>query len=949
MHERENQMRTYENLQKTSEHREKPRSYYIPKGISEYQLLNGEWKFAFFERDIDVPEIIGQWESIFVPSCWQLMGYEHPNYTNDNYPYPIDPPYVPDDNPCGVYQREFVVSKKWGRIYYVFEGVSSCAFLYINAHYVGFTQGSHLQAEFDITDFVREGVNTVTVKVLKWCCGSYLEDQDFFRYNGIFRDTYLLQRPEKHIEDVEMIPSDKEISIRLDGTAHVRIYKGETLLTEADMVDNYVYCVKNPILWNAEKPFLYTVELERAGEVISIQTGLRKIEISDKYELLVNGVPVKLHGVNHHDTDLYKGWYQTAEDLRRDLKLMKDMNINCVRTSHYPPIPQFLEMCDEMGMYVICETDLETHGFASRYADMPYHYDVESNDWPACRPEWKEEFVSRMVRMVEYYKNHVSIIMWSTGNESGHGNNHVEMIRWTRQRDGSRLIHCEDASRKGQIHNADICARMYLSLEETEKLAQCNDINMPVFLTEFAHAMGNAPGDIWDYCELFDKYPKLIGGCIWEWSDHAVLVDNVQRYGGDFEGELVSSGNFCCDGLVFADRQVKAGALETKAAYQPMKTSYKEGILSVYNRLDFTDLTEYEFTCRIEKDGEKLWEHCTNLPIKPHGKADVEIPYQTVECDYGVVLHAELSKSGKIYAMTQHELPCIVKKKTTPDLLELSQDSQNIYASGKGFAYVFSKHYGTFTSIVTGGEEQLADRIRLSAFRATTDSDRYMQVYWSNATKRQGENLNRLFSKVYECKIEEGIIKVCGSLAGVSRMPFMRYELCVSVYQDGRADFEMRGKIGENVHWLPRLGFELTLPESSNAFTYYGRGPIENYCDMHHWAPVGMYESTAEKEYVRYARPQEHGNHYGVKRLAIGRMEFSSETGFECNVSKYSTEVLYQAEHTDELMGDEKIHLRIDYKVSGLGSGSVGPQLLEKYRLSEKEIIFRFSMRALSS
>ena len=941
-------MRVYENLQKTSENRKKPRSFYIPGGVSEYQILNGEWKFAFFEKDVDVPENIEQWNTITVPSCWQLMGYEHPNYTNDNYPYPIDPPYVPDDNPCGVYEREFEIHEKWGKIYYVFEGVSSCAFLYINGYYVGFTQGSHLQAEFDITDFVKAGKNIVTVMVLKWCCGSFLEDQDFFRYNGIFRDTYLLQRPQNHIDDVEIIPGDKEINIKVDGNARVRIYQGMDLLVDTEMSNQYSYTIETPIFWNAEKPFLYRVELERDGEIITIHTGLRKIEISDKYELLVNGVPVKLRGVNHHDTDLYKGWYQTAEDLRKDLEMMKDMNINCVRTSHYPPTPQFLEMCDEMGMYVICETDLETHGFASRYADMPYRYDVESNDWPTCRPEWKKEFISRMVRMVEYYKNHVSIIMWSTGNESGHGINHLEMIRWTRQRDCTRLIHCEDASRKGEIHNADICARMYLDIKETERLALCNDIDMPVFLTEFAHAMGNAPGDIWDYCELFDKYPKLIGGCIWEWADHAVLVDGVQRYGGDFDGELVSSGNFCCDGIVFADRSLKAGALETKAAYQPMKTSYRDGVLQVYNRLDFTNLSEYELVYRIEKDGKVQLENCERLSVEPHGMATVRIPYEVTECTYGVVLRVELKKGEKIYAMTQHELPCVVRKCDYSDLAELSQDSKNIYAAGERFSYVFSKHYGTFINMTIDGEEQLAEKVKLSAFRATTDSDRYMQVYWANTTKRQGENLNRLFTKVYECKIEQGKIKVSGSLAGVSRIPFMRHEVWISIHEDGMIEFELHGQIGENVHWIPRLGFEFTLPRTSDKFTYYGRGPIESYRDMHHWAPIGMYESTAEQEYVNYPRPQEHGNHYGVKRLAIGKMEFLSDDSFECNVSRYSIEALYRAEHTDELEEDGKIHVRVDYKVSGLGSGSVGPQLMEKYRLNEKKIDFKFYMKLVS-
>ena len=500
-------MRIYENPLKTSENREPQRSYYIPSGVSEYQLLNGEWNFAYFKRDIDVPEKIEKWNKISVPSCWQLQGYDNPNYTNINYPYPCDPPYVPDDNPCGVYKREFEIKDKWGRVYFVFEGVSSCAFLYINDKYIGFTQGSHLQAEFDITDCVVSGTNIVTVKVLKWCCGSYLEDQDAFRYNGIFRDVYILQRPENHIKDVEIIPNDKSIDIKISGKANVKIFEKEKLLIQTEIENEFSYSPHNPILWNAEKPFLYNVELERDGEIIELKTGLRKIEISKVQELLINGVSVKLHGVNHHDTSKYGGWCQTDQELRKDLELMKELNINCVRTSHYPPTPKFIEMCDEMGFYIICETDIETHGFLRRLPNVAYAFDMESNAWPGTMHDWKKEHVERMERMVEAFKNHSSVIMWSTGNESGHGCNHVEMIKWTKRRDNTRLIHCEDASRKNQIHNADVYSRMYPSLAETQKFAVTDDINMPVFLCEYSHAMGNGPGDVYYYNELFDKYP----------------------------------------------------------------------------------------------------------------------------------------------------------------------------------------------------------------------------------------------------------------------------------------------------------------------------------------------------------------------------------------------------------------------------------------------------------
>ena len=937
-------MRAYENIQFTSENRKSPRSYYIPGGCSQYLLLNGEWKFAYFNRDIDVPEKIKQWDKINVPSCWQLYGYENPNYTNINYPYPCDPPYVPTDNPCGVYEREFELEKKWGKVYYLFEGVSSCAYLYINDTYVGFTQGSHLQAEFDITEYVKEGTNKVTVKVLKWCCGSYLEDQDFLRFNGIFRDTYILQRPFGHIEDVEIIPNKKNIHIVSEGACEVSIaFEGEVLV-QTQMENEFTYEVENPVLWNAEKPALYDVVLKREGEELKFRIGLRTIEVSNQYELLINGMSVKLHGVNHHDTHQYNGWCQTDEELRKDLLLMKELNMNCVRTAHYPPTPKFMEMCDEIGLYVICETDIETHGFLRRLPNVEYHFDMDSNDWPASTLEWQGEHVERMERMVETFKNYASIIMWSTGNESGHGVNHVAMIRWTRNRDNSRLIHCEDASRKQQIHNADVYSRMYITFEELEKAAVTKDICMPVFLCEYSHAMGNGPGDVYEYNEIFDKYPKLIGGCIWEWTDHVVMVDGVAKYGGDFEGELTNDGNFCCDGLVFADRSFKAGTMEAKAAFQPIHTSCEDGVLSVYNRLDFTNLNEYDFTYWVEVDGVKGEEVTLNLDVAPHETVTLEIPYTETTCQYGVYLNTRLTKADKEYAQTQHELSYKVEETVSEASLTLTEDQYHIYASGEGFQYVFSKIYGGFASMIVDGVEQLAGTSKFSMFRATTDNDAKMRPFWANVNIWQGENLDCAFTKVYECDICDDKILLKGSLAGISRKPVLLYDMEIRITVGGTVEIGFNGKIREDATWMPRLGMEFTLTEQASAFSYYGRGPWENYCDMSHCASIGAYESDVDSEYVNYVYPQEHGNHMNVKRLTLGKLEFQSEDGFECNVSKYTIDDLDRAKHTDELHPDGNVHVRIDYKVSGLGTASCGPDLPEKYRFSEKEVTYRFKI-----
>ncbi len=937
-------MRFYENPLKTSENRLAPRSYYIPQGVSEYTLLNGEWNFAYFDRDIDLPEKIEKWDKIPVPSCWQLHGYENPNYTNINYPYPVDTPFVPDDNPCGVYNREFELGEKWGRVYFVFEGVSSCGVLYINGSYVGFTQGSHLQAEFDITDFVNAGTNTVTVKVLKWCCGSYLEDQDAFRYNGIFRDVYLLQRPENHIADVNIIPNAQNIDISINGSANVRIFEGEQLLTQAVMENHFVYTPENPVLWNAEKPYLYTVELERAGELITLKTGLRNVEISENYELLINGVSVKLHGVNHHDTSKYRGWCQTDEEIKKDLTLMKQLNINCVRTSHYPPTPKLVQLCDELGLYVVCETDIETHGYVRRLPDVAYGFDIESNAWPGTLPDWKNEHVERMARMVELFKTMPSVIMWSTGNESGHGCNHVEMIRWTKKRDSSRLIHCEDCSRKGQFHNADVYSGMYFGYEELETKALCDDINMPIFLCEYSHAMGNGPGDVWDYNVLFDKYPKLIGGCIWEWADHVVTVDGVEKYGGDFEGEITHDGNFCCDGLVFADRSLKSGSLEAKAAYQPIKTQLKGNLLEIYNRLDFTNLKEYELKYTVEVDGREISSEKMCLDLEPHTAAEIAVAYDTADCKYGATLNVTLCKDGTEYAKTQHILPCNILRDEACQKAELREDKLNIYAEGEGFSYTFSKHYGTFTSIVVKGEEQLAHRPVISAMRAPTDNDGRMLPLWTFQNIWQGENLDRAFGKVYSCEINQGSIVVVGSTAGVSRVPFERHTLKVDIFENGKISIDLCADIRSDAKWLPRFGFEFTLPAHSNEFTYYGMGPAENYIDLCHSAALGLYESNTQLEYVKYVRPQEHGNHAKTKMLKIGKLTFKGESEFEFCASKYSTDALYKASHTDELVSDGNTHLRIDYMVSGIGSASCGPNMKSEYQLNQKHIEFKFAI-----
>ena len=941
-------MRFYEDLTHLSENRLPQRAYYIPENPGAYQLLNGSWDFRYYEADFQEEKEITQWDSIPVPSCWQLHGYDKPNYTNINYPYPVDMPYVPDENPMGIYRRKFSVAQPENRHYIVFEGVSSNVELFINGRFAGYSQGSHLQAEFDITQLVQPGENEILAKVRKWCSGSYLEDQDFFRFNGIFRDVYLLSRPEGHIRDIRIVTHGDTIHADFEGTAQVALYNGTELLASCQAQSSVEFTVKDPILWNAEKPHLYDLVFTYGQEVIRQRVGFVRYSINDESAFCVNGVPVKLKGVNHHDTHPTKGWYESDEDILQDLKQMKKLNINTIRTSHYPPTPKFLNYCDEMGFYVMLETDLETHGFCARYACETFSpgYDMVDmpDEWPCSRPDWTEAYVERMARAYNRDKNHSCIFSWSTGNESGHGPNHMAMVEYIRSVDSSRLVHVEDASRGSDRYpefysRPDLYSRMYYALDGLEKYAQDETKPLPFFLCEYAHAMGNGPGDVKDYCDLFYRYPKLIGGCIWEWADHTVLENGVAKYGGDFN-ELTHDENFCADGLVFHDRSFKAGSLNAKAAYQNIRCTLEGGILSVTNLFDFTNLKEYTFKYARMVDGQQLDEQILVLDLAP--KATIQIPIEAVAaCKLGAYLDCFLYDStGYEVAMVQLDMEAACDPLPVPaSPAALTETEDAFIAWGEDFQYTISKHLGQIVSIRKHGEELLTERVQLTAMRAPIDNERRIKGVWYKDTRDwRAEGLDRLFHKCYSCTCLGNTVTVEGALSGISRMPFFKFTTAYTFFADGSVKVTLNGDVRENCIWLPRLGFEFRVPQKKSAFRYFGRGPLENYCDMRWHARVGYYESTAEQEYVPYIMPQEHGNHTGVKELYTeAGLRFRANSAFECNVSHYSAMQLMRATHTDTLTPEDTI-IRIDYKCSGLGSNSCGPDMLEKYRLKEKEI-----------
>ncbi len=931
-------MRKYERLDLIHENTMAPRSHYIPYDSAEkakkgdktaseyYTLLNGEWDFKYYERDIDCPKKISDWDKITVPSCWQSEGYERPYYTNMNYPYPVDPPFVPDDNPVGVYRKVINVdaASSARENYIVFEGVVPCVELFVNGEYVGFSTVSHCTSEFKIN--LKPGENEIIAKVYKRCASSYLEDQDFFRNNGIFRDVYILSRPEGHLFDIEIGFDDKGI-----------YYDGNYTVYDMDMKETDL---SDPVLWNAEKPYLYTVIVEQAGEYIPFKIGLRTQSISKKGELLINGVSVKLKGVNHHDTNPLKGYTMSYEDMKNDLLLMKKLNINTIRTSHYPPQAEFIELCDELGFYVVDEADIETHGFCCRLVNHGYD---ENPLWPCQNPEWKEAFIDRAARLFERDKNHTCVIMWSLGNESNFGENFVEMSKYIKDRDNGipgtvRLVHYESTyglQMFGQKDHecVDVVSRMYPTVSDFVEYARKLGEERPLFLCEYSHAMGNGPGDVMDYWNDIYRLPNFIGGCVWEWADHVAPNDKGQLcYGGDF-GEIQHDGNFCCDGLVLSDRSFKAGSYEVKYVYQPICAELEGKVLTVLNRADFTDLSEFDFSWNVTADGEVVKEGKLSLCAAPHTTAEAELDFDCAESKFGTYFNLSVKNAqGEEVAFEQFELSATADIPSGDKPADIKVDGEFAVISGSGFTHRFNLHYGFLQEI--GG--LTGSLVKLTGWRAFTDNDMNIKTQWRIS------NYDKLQTKVYEAKVEEGKITVSSALSGISREPVFRFTTVYSFFADGRIDVEMDGRFDTRRPYMPRLGFEFTTDEHD--FEYFGYGEGESYIDMHHHAKMGMYRSSAEAEYVDYIMPQEHGNHYNTKLLKIGGYSFVCKEGMDINVSEYSIDELTNKTHNFELEKDGKVHVRVDYMNSGIGSNSCGPELIKRYQMNHENVHFKFSV-----
>lgn len=984
----------WENPKFLQKNREKARAYYIPftneqgaltgnrRDSDCYRLLNGKWAFQYYTSCHDVPDelftedcSLADWNVTDVPGCWQMDGYEQPYYTNSWYPYPIDKPFVPTDNPTGVYACEVELSKEElkKKLYLTFEGVSSCFTLYINGHEVGYSQGSHMPAEFHINTYVKEGQNRITVKVLKWCDGSYLEDQDFFRHNGIFRDVYLLSRPEEHLWDVFVktvfeegsyekgtVTADIDCVGKPDLICRLYCPCGDCI-GEAKPVNGKIsFSVENTKNWTAETPDLYKLALVSKDETVVIPFGFREVKVAENGALLVNGVSVMLRGVNRHDSHCELGYATPADHMRKDLELMKQHNINCVRTSHYPNTSEFYNLCDEYGLYVVDEADLECHGFVAKNPN--WEYDTYGEDWPIQDPEWEEACLERLTRMIERDKNHPSVIMWSLGNEANYGRNHDVMAKWGKERDNTRLMHYERSLQLDPIPDVyDVISCMYVDIPTLRTWLE-KDENRPIFLCEYTHAMGNGPGDLHDYWQLFESHPRFIGGCIWEWTDHAYYKYDENgtpyfAYGGD-GGEERHDGNFCADGLVYPDRGISTGLLETKAVYQQIAAELSGTTLTVFNKYDFIDLNQFNLLWQVEKDGNIIAEDLIPMPsVAPHEKKDIVLDFVAPEfCSLGAHLNVTFvtrkssiwARSGYALAASQFEL-CkgngfLLKKR--PESLTVTEDKKNVYIESTSVCYRFDKIHGQLASIVQNGVEFLASPLALSIDKAYTDNERKMRLEWKEQCYELINDKVKDF-RIVSANDNEVVVACQHSLSPKGRFPILAVSIVYTFTATGSVYVDVDAKQKENTLWLPRFGMSFAMPKGNEYLAYYGKGPEENYCDMHHHAKVDLYHSTVTEQYEPYVRPQEHGNHIGVSMAQVfdnqGRGLLITGDSFNFNASHISTKNLENANHTNEVIFDNETYIRVDYGVSGCGSASCGPKLAEKYRV-EGDMHYSFTV-----
>ena len=986
-----------------------PRAYLIPSAetnqpcrpLSRWEsdrvvMLNGEWEFCYFSdaRQIS-PELIREksrteWDRIDVPSVWQQFGYETWHYVNVKYPFPAIPPRIPTFCPAGVYQRALCYEPlENGRAILTFQGVDAAFEVYVNDVFAGYSQGSHLTSEFDVTELLHPGQNHLTVIVFKWCWSSYLECQDKFRSSGIFRDVYLIKTVEGGLYDLHFhaapvsglqgpwsvdvtalplgcAPRENELLLTLHDPQGNLIQEQKMRFTDECQ---YSFAVDSPLLWTAETPRLYTLTARvlcnnTEREAVSLPVGFTQIT-TDGGVFRVNGRPVKLKGVNRHDTHPAKGPAVSAEDLERDLTLMKQYNVNALRTSHYPGDPLLYELCDRLGIYVIDECDLECHGTL---------YMAEGADCLSDSPEWTAAYVERMERMVTRDRNHPCVIMWSLGNESGHGRNHDAMAQTARRLDPiARPIHYE-----GAPEGYDVVSRMYPDLATVEAAGQNEEKSpKPYFLCEYNHAMGVGPGNFIEYMDLFYRYERLCGGCVWEWCDHAVAQETADGttqylYGGD-HGEYPHDGNFCVDGLFTPDRRPYTGAWEMRQAYRPARASLKAGRLHLKNCYDFVSLDCIRIVWNRTKDGMPMdggelvvpipagqWEPI-DLPcsFEKEGEWFLNLTYSAAIDSPGVPKGTFLGGDQlSLTAETDVMLPC---NQTASPAWEETPDAYRIFGPKSGDEIVFSKRLFTITQWTKNGNELLCQRPdnsgyglhsfsppiagpRVNLWRAPTDNDMHLQAAWREAGyDRLWTTLTKLTAEQTDTSFDITVMsdltpQVLSASFGVQTQ--YRFFACGEV--------EMAVSLSpkrEGLPFLPRFGLLMQLAFPDARIRWYGRGPHESYPDCYDSAPIGLYELPANKMTFPYLRPQECGNRSDVRWCEIQDeqgfgLRIASDLPFHFHASPFTVEQFERAQHMAELQPSPFLELAIDGAMSGLGSNSCGHPPQDKDRVPSDQTLF---------
>ena len=964
------------------------------------KYLNGNWKFHWVPKPADRPVDfykttydVSSWDEIPVPGNWQMYGYGVPIYVNVKYPFVVvDPPHIPhDNNPVGSYRTEFTVPADWDKreIFIHFDGVKSAFYIWVNGQKVGYSQGSMTPAEFNLTPYLKKGKNTLAVEVYRWSDGSYLEDQDMWRLSGIYRDVYLFSTPKVHIRDffVKTDLDDEYKNAQLTVDVSLKNYsdkKQKNLLVDAEVFDDkgnvvtslhrkelvisakgdvgfsFGTLVSNPEKWTAETPNLYHLILtlkDKSGKILEVtetKFGFKEVEIKDR-QFMVNGKHVYLKGTNRHEMTPKYGQYVPHETMEKDIRLMKQFNINTVRTSHYPNDPYWYKLCDKYGIYIVDETNLESHGVNSLVPDSD--------------PKWRAASVDRIKSMIQRDKNHACVVMWSLGNEAGIGDNFFAMRDYAHKADPSKPVHYE-----GYNEAADVYSRMYPDIPSMLNYAE-GENEKPYFLCEYLHAMGNACGNMQEYWDVIESDPVFFGGCIWDWVDQGLLKKDKNgkeffAYGGDFgPPETPSDGNFCINGLILPDRRISPKIWEVKKVYQNIKvlpSDLGSGAVKVRNKFVFTNIKKYNAFWQVTGDGEVIQKgELGHIDLEPLKEKEIKIPFEKIDAKPGVEYFLKVwfeepednlwAKAGHVVAWDQYELPVESPGKEYVSLAgvatpNLKEDENSVKVSGDDFSVVFDKGTGVMTSLKYGGKEYIFEGHgpELNLYRAPLDNDGRVRGDWE---KYGLDSLVLQLQNINAKQAGDRVVVETEQRYDGKNGAYAIQNTCYTIFGKGDiyADNQVfpRGKMPT----LAQISFKMRLVPDEEQIEWFGRGPEENYPDRKTGAAVGRYKSTVTDQYFPYVKPQATGSKQDVRWVMFsgngdnGLLFDGDDRPFSFSALHFTQNDLASAKHTNELISREEVCLNIYALERGVGNASCGPAILKKYEIEPQPVTFAYSIR----